>query len=102
MLDSLKEILTPNRWNRIRRDIQEEMIIEKVFIPQWFEMISLDYIRMSKSKRQKEIMYVLDGIIHYLDCEDYTLMRLDLEKRSKEENCSIDDFYYEFPEKVEW
>lgn len=102
VLNSLKEILTPNRWDRIRKDIQKEKIIEKVFIPQWFEKILLDYIKMSKSKRQREIMHVLDEIIHYLDYDEYDLMLLDLEKISKEKNRSIDDFHYDFPEKVEW
>ena len=102
-LHSLEEYLTPIRFNKVKRGIMESYIIETLFIPQWFEIISADYAKMSKKEREKEIMHIMDEVYNYLDYEEYMKIKKDLEKLCEEENSNIDNFHYEnYPEEIDW
>lgn len=103
VLHSLEEFLTKIKFNKIKKGLLESVVIESMFIPQWFEIISVDYAKMTKKQREKEFMHIMDAIYNYRDYEDYLKMKIDMEKLCKEKHCSLDDLHYEnYPEEIEW
>lgn len=103
VLHSLENILTEIKFNKIKKGLLESVVTDSIFIPQWFEIISIDYSKMTKKQREKEFMHIMDAIYNYSDYEDYLKMKIDIEKLCKEKNCSLDDLHYEdYPEEIEW
>lgn len=102
-LHSLENILTEIKFNKIKKGLLESVVTDSIFIPQWFEIISIDYSKMTKKQREKDFMHIMDAIYNYSDYEDYLKMKIDIEKLCKEKNCSLDDLHYEdYPEEIEW
>lgn len=102
-LESLKNTLTEIRFNKVKKGIMKAFTNEKLFIPQWFEMISIDYANMTKKQREKEFMHIMDAIYNYIEYQDYYEMKKSLEKTCEEKNCNIDDLHYKnYPEKINW
>ena len=103
VLHSIENILTEIKFNKIKKGLLESVVTDSIFIPQWFEIISIDYSKMTKKQREKEFMHIMDAIYSYGDYEDYLKMKIDIEKLCKEKNCSLDDLHYEdYPEEIEW
>lgn len=103
VLHSLENMLTEIKFNKIKKGLLESVVTDSIFIPQWFEIISIDYSKMTKKQREKEFMHIMDAIYNYSDYEDYLKMKIDIEKLCKEKNCSLDDLHYEdYPEEIEW
>ena len=103
VLHSLENILTEIKFNKIKKGLLESVVTDSIFIPQWFEIISIDYSKMTKKQREKDFMHIMDAIYNYSDYEDYLKMKIDIEKLCKEKNCSLDDLHYEdYPEEIEW
>ena len=103
VLDSIFKILTPIKFNKIKKSLLNSIVSESVFYPQWFEMISLDYINLAKENRKKDFMKMADSIINYYEYKDYTEMKLDMEKICKEKKCTLDDLHYDnYPEEIKW
>ena len=103
VLHSIENILTEIKFNKIKKGLLESVVTDSIFIPQWFEIISIDYSKMTKKQREKEFMHIMDAIYNYGDYEDYLKMKIDIEKLCKEKNCSLDDLHYEdYPEEIEW
>lgn len=103
VLHSLEKLLTEIKFNKVKKGLLESVVTDRIFIPQWFEIISIDYSKMTKKQREKEFMHIMDAIYNYCDYEDYLKMKIDLEKLCKEKNCSLDDLHYEdYPEEIEW
>lgn len=103
VLDSIFKILTPIKFNKIKKSLLNSIVSDNVFYPQWFEMISLDYVNSTKEKRQKDFMRMADSIINYYKYKDYTEMKLDIEKTCEENNCTLDDIHYDnYPEEINW
>ena len=103
VLHSIENILTEIKFNKIKKGLLESVVTDSIFIPQWFENISIDYSKMTKKQREKEFMHIMDAIYSYGDYEDYLKMKIDVEKLCKEKNCSLDDLHYEdYPEEIEW
>lgn len=103
VLHSLEGFLTEIKFNKIKKGLLESMIIDRIFIPQWFEIISIDYIKMTKKQREKEFMHTMDSIYNYKDYNEYFKMKSDLEKKCKEKNCTLDDLHYDdYPNDIEW
>ena len=103
VLHSIENILTEIKFNKIKKGLLESVVTDSIFIPQWFEIISIDYSKMTKKQREKEFMHIMDAIYNYSDYEDYLKMKIDIEKLCKEKNCSLDDLHYEdYPEEIEW
>ena len=103
VLHSLENMLTEIKFNKIKKGLLESVVIDSIFIPQWFEIISIDYSKMNKKQREKEFMHIMDAIYNYGDYEDYLKMKIYMEKLCKEKNCSLDDLHYEdYPEEIEW
>ena len=103
VLHSLENMLTEIKFNKIKKGLLESVVTDSIFIPQWFEIISIDYSKMTKKQREKEFMHIMDAIYNYSDYEDYLKIKMDIEKLCKEKNCSLDDLHYEdYPEEIEW
>lgn len=71
VLNSLKNFLTEIKFNKIKRGMMNAFTYEKIFIPQWFEIISIDYAKMTKKEREKKFMHIMNKIYDYMDYEDY-------------------------------
>ena len=103
VLHSLENMLTEIKFNKIKKGLLESVVTDSIFIPQWFEIISIDYSKMNKKQREKEFMHIMDAIYNYGDYEDYYNMKKELEKLCEEKNCSLDDLHYDdYPEEIEW
>ena len=103
VLHSLENMLTEIKFNKIKKGLLESVVTDSIFIPQWFEIISIDYSKMNKKQREKEFMHIMDAIYNYGYYEDYLKMKIDMEKLCKEKNCSLDDLHYDnYPEEIEW
>ena len=103
VLHSLEKLLTEIKFNKVKKGLLESVVTDSIFIPQWFEIISIDYSKMTKKQREKEFMHIMDAIYNYGDYEDYLKMKIDMGKLCKEKNCSLDDLHYEdYPEEIEW
>ena len=91
------------KFNKIKNGLLESVVTDSIFIPQWFEIISIDYANMTKKQREKEFMHIMDEIYNYMNYDDYYNMIKELEKLCKEKNCSLDDLHYDnYPEEIEW
>lgn len=103
VLHSLEELLTEIKFNKVKKGLLESAVTDSIFIPQWFEIISIDYAKMTKKRREKEFMHIMDTIYNYGDYEDYLKMKIDMERLCKEKNCRLDDLHYEdYPKEIEW
>lgn len=103
VLNSLREILTDTKFNKVKKEIESAYILDKIYIPQWFEMVSIDYTNMTKKQREKEIMHILDAICNYGGYEDYFELKKEVEDKCKEKNCNLDRLHYEgYPKEIEW
>ena len=103
ILNRLSEILTPIRFNKLKKGMLESVICDTVYCPQWFEMISCDYINSNKQKRVKNFINMAMAIYDFWDYDDYIEFKKEMEKICKEKNCTFDDFHYgNYPEEIEW
>lgn len=103
VLHSLDHFLTEIKFHKVKKGLLESAITDHLFIPQWFERISIDYATMTKKQREKEFMHMMDAIYNYGDYDDYYEMKLDIEKLCKEKNCTLDDLHYDdYPAEIEW
>ena len=103
VLHSLENMLTEIKFNKIKKGIMNAFTYDKLFIPQWFEIIAIDYAKMNKKQREKGFMHIMDEIYNYMNYEDYYNMKKELEKLCEEKNCSLDDLHYDdYPEEIEW
>ena len=48
VLHSLENMLTEIKFNKIKKGLLESVVTDSIFIPQWFEIISIDYSKMNK------------------------------------------------------
>ena len=94
VVESLNMILTPIQHKKIKKLLMESVISEKYFLRQCFDMISIDYINMTKNKRKKEIMHIIDAICNWYLYEDYKEMSDTVYLYAKEHNCRVSDVEY--------
>lgn len=103
VLQSLNKLLSKIKFNKVKEGIMNATIDDRLFIPQWFEIIAIDYANMTKKKREKEFMHIMDRIYNYINYKDYFSLKRELEKMCKEKNCNLDNINYEgFPNDIEW
>ena len=102
VLQSLEDILTEVKFNEIKNGLLKSIVTDDTYIPQWFEIISIDYINMTKSKREKEFMHIADSIYNYIDYDEYYVMKKRIEKICNEKNCNLSQLHYNYPEKIKW
>lgn len=74
-----------------------------MFFPQWFDIITCNYLNQSKEKSVKELSKTLDAIYNYDDYIDYSEMKIEIEKYSEANKYLLTDVKMcEYPNEIEW
>lgn len=103
VIDSLKEMLTENRMQRVRKIISETVIMEKMWFKQWFILTVIEYIDMTKKQRQKEIIHTIQEICDYYLYDECREMKKEIQQYAKENNISEDNVTYgRYTDSIEW
>ena len=103
VIEALKGMLTEIQLKKARKLISEGMILEKIWIKQWFTLTAIEYINMTKKQRQKEIMHSIQEICDYIHYDEYVKMRKEIQQYAKENNIEEGDVVYgEYPDFFEW
>ena len=63
VLYSLLEMLTKIKFNKVKKGLLESVVSDRIFFPQWFELITVDYAKMTKEKRQYMTMVIIKIIV---------------------------------------
>jgi len=103
VIDALKEILTENQVKKVKKILSESVITERNWLKQWFMIVSIDYLKMTKKKRQKEMMHVIESICNLYLYDDYYRIKKEVEQYAKEYNINENEIEYgEYPEEIDW
>lgn len=103
VLNSFLEILTPIKFNKIKKSLIESLMTDRIFYPQWFQIISCDYVSYSKEKRLKMFTSIADEIINYHFYDEYLKMKKRMLEICEKDKCTLDDFFYhDYPEDLDW
>lgn len=102
VLDKANEFLSSKDFKKVRDIIKNNNINEKKFLPQWFELLALNYAKMSKQKRKKEFMQLVDKIYCFLNYDEYINLQKEITNECKANNCNICDIDYDdcFPREI--
>ncbi len=103
VIDALKEILTENQVEKVKKILSESVITERNWLKQWFMIVSIDYLKMTKKKRQKEMIHVIESICDSCLYDDYYRIKKEIEQYAKEHNINENEIEYgKYPEEIEW
>lgn len=103
VIDSLKEVLTENQVKKVKKMLSETSISIKYWLKQWFMIVSIDYLKMTKNKRKKEMMHIIESICDSYLYEEYHKIKNEVEQYAKENSIFETDVEYgEYPGEVEW
>ena len=66
-------------------------------------MVCIDYLKMTKNKRQKEMMHIITSICESYLYNEYQEIKNEVKEYAKENNIIETEVEYgEYPEEVEW
>lgn len=103
VIDALQEILTEKQVKRVKKLFSESSISERYWLRQWFMMVCIDYLKMTKNKRQKEMMHIITSICESYLYNEYQEIKNEVKEYAKENNIIETEIEYgEYPEEVEW
>lgn len=103
VMDSFEEVLGKIKFNKLKRGIINCSIDNFRYNYLWFEGFSIDYSKMSKSKREKEFMHIMDYIYNYMDYKEYFDMKRKYEEMAKGDKRLIYHYHYDdYPEEIIW
>lgn len=103
VIDALQEILTENQVKRAKKRISETSISERYWVKQWFMIVIIDYLKMTKKKRQKEMMHVIESLCDSYFYNEYHRIKNEVEQYAKENNIIETEIEYgEYPKEIEW
>lgn len=103
VIDALQEILTENQVKKVRKILSESVISERYWLRQWFMIVSIDYLKMTKKKRQKEMMHVIESLCDSYLYDEYHKIKNEVEQYAKENDINETEIEYgEYPEEIEW
>ena len=103
VIDSLREILTENQVKKIKKMLSESVISEKCWLNQWFTIVSINYLKMTKKKRQKEMMHIIESICDSYVYDEYYKIKKEVEDFARENKIPVTEIEYgEYPEEIEW
>ncbi len=103
VIEALKEILTENQVKKVKKILSESVITERNWLKQWFMIVSIDYLKMTKKKRQKEMMHIIESICNSYLYDDYYRIKKEVEQYAKEHNINENEIEYgEYPEEIDW
>ena len=103
VIDALHEILTENQVKKVRKLLSESVISEKYWLRQWFMKISIDYFKLTKKKKQKEMMHIIESLCDSYLYDEYHEIKNEVEQYAKENNIIETEIEYgEYPKEIEW
>ena len=103
VIDALQEILTENQAKRVRKMLSEASISERYWLRQWFMKITIDYFKLTKIKKQKEMMHVIKSICDSYLYDEYYKVKKEVDDFAKENQIQVTEIEYgEYPEEIEW
>ena len=103
VIDALQEILTENQVKRAKKRISETSISERYWVKQWFMIVIIDYLKMTKKKRQKEMMHMIESLCDSYLYDEYHEIKNEVEQYAKEKNIIETEIEYgEYPNEIEW
>jgi len=103
VIDALQEILTENQVKRVRKRLSESSISERYWLKQWFMIVSIDYLKMTKNKRKREMMHIIESLCDSYLYDEYHQIKNEVEQYAKENNIIETEIEYgEYPEEIEW
>ena len=102
-IDALQEILTENQVKRAKKRLSESSISERYWLKQWFMIVSIDYLKMTKNKRKREMMHIIESLCDSYLYDEYHQIKNEVEQYAKENNIIETEIEYgEYPEEIEW
>ncbi len=99
IMESLSTILTKQNYNKAKYTITNTNIDKYTYNHLWYERISINYSKMSKTKRKKEFMNIVNQICKYNEYEEYQILNKDLKKYKQN---IIDIHYEDYIENINW
>lgn len=103
VIDALKEILTENQVKKAKKILAESVISERYWLNQWFMIVSIDYLKMTKKKRQKEMMHIIESICDSYLYDEYYEIKKEIEEFANKKNIITTEVEYgEYPKEIEW
>lgn len=103
ILYALYNFLTPIKFNKIIKGFSEARIYPHIFLRQWFDYITCDYLKSTKKQREKNFMKMADAMYNFYQYEDFSKLEKKMIKFAKENNCFIGDIEItDYPEEIEW
>lgn len=103
VIDALQEILTENQVKRVRKRLSESSISERYWLKQWFMIVSIDYLKMTKNKRKREMMHIIESLCDSYLYDEYHEIKNEVEQYAKENNIIETEIEYgEYPKEIEW
>lgn len=103
VIDALQEILTENQVKRVRKRLSESSISERYWLKQWFMIVSIDYLKMTKNRRKREMMHIIESLCDSYLYDEYHQIKNEVEQYAKENNIMETEIEYgEYPEEIEW
>ena len=103
VIEALQEILTENQVKRAKKRLSESSISERYWLKQWFMIVSIDYLKMTKNKRKREMMHIIESLCDSYLYDEYHQIKNEVEQYAKENNIIETEIEYgEYPEEIEW
>ena len=103
VIDALQEILTENQVKRAKKRLSESSISERYWLKQWFMIVSIDYLKMTKNKRKMEMMHIIESLCDSYLYDEYHEIKNEVEQYANENNIIETEIEYgEYPEEIEW
>ena len=103
VIDALQEILTENQVKRAKKRLSESSISERYWLKQWFMIVTIDYLKMTKDKRKREMMHIIESLCDSYLYDEYQEIKNEVKKYAKENNIIETEIEYgEYPEEIEW
>lgn len=103
VIDALQEILTENQVKKVKKILSESTISERYWLKQWFMIVTIDYLKMTKNKRKKEMMHIIESLCDSYLYDEYQEIKNEVKKYARENNIIETEIEYgEYPEEIEW
>ncbi len=103
VIDALQEILTENQVKRVKKRLSESPISERYWLKQWFMTVSIDYLKMTKNKRKREMMHIIESLCDSYLYDEYHEIKNEVEQYAKENNINETEIEYgDYPKEIEW
>lgn len=103
VIDALQEILTENQVKRVRKRLSESPISGRYWLKQWFMTVSIYYLKMTKNKRKREMMHIIESLCDSYLYDEYHEIKNEVEQYAKENNINETEIEYgDYPKEIEW